>query len=90
MAVQRLHQVGYCFRAAPGRQGDDTLAVEDGDARANGVHLIAGYGFRIDPHQQTDLSGSPEVELLGGPSLQSASPSDSKSVLRCLARCTRL
>lgn len=66
MAVQRLHQVGYCFRAAPGRQGDDTLAVEDGDARANGVHLIAGYGFRIDPHQQTDLSGSPEVELLGG------------------------
>ena len=58
--------VGKEAGAAPGRQGDDTLAVADGDARANGVHLITGHGFRIDPHQQTGLSGSREAELPGG------------------------
>lgn len=66
MTIQRLHQVGHRFRAAPGRQGDDTLAVANGDARADGGHLIPRHGFRIDPHQHSGLIGSRLAELPGG------------------------
>ena len=65
MAVQRPHQVGDVLRIAPGRQGDDALAVADSDAQADGTHLITRHGFRIDPHEHSGLGGCRETEVLG-------------------------